>query len=101
MLIYQRQVKLNAPIEIIEADAAEYLFGVDENVFFLFNPFDGVILRRFLENISQSLVQHPRKIWLIYDNPVWRNVIDQHEAFVEVNMIAYANTESIVYVNPC
>ena len=96
---YQHRARINTPIEIVESDAADYQIGADENVFFLFNPFDGDVLRQFLTNVGRSLEHNPRKIWLIYNNPIYRNVIEQHSRFAEVKTIVYANTESVVYLS--
>ena len=62
-------------------DATRYDFTGDERVVYLFNPFDGVVLARVMENMLASLARQPRELWLVYHNPVWREVIDQSGAF--------------------
>lgn len=60
-------------------------------MFFLFNPFDAHGLRRFLDNLERSLRLHPRVIWIVYDYPVRRAVLDDHSDFFEIATVAFAS----------
>lgn len=71
------------PIEVIEADVASYEFKGDENIFFLYNPFDSVILGLALENISRSVQRTPRDLWLIYNNPVYHELVLSNGLFAQ------------------
>jgi SAM-dependent methyltransferase len=79
--IFRRQVRLRAPVEVIEADVTQHVFGGDENVFFLYNPFDGEILEAFLKNLAGSLASHPRELWMIYNAPAYAGVVDASGLF--------------------
>jgi SAM-dependent methyltransferase len=79
--IYARKVRLASPIEVVEADATTHEFAPEDRVFFLFNPFDGVILGRVLENLRSSLERHPRPAWLIYNDPQHHDVVQQARLF--------------------
>jgi SAM-dependent methyltransferase len=68
-------------IEIVCDDAAEFRFPLDPLVVYLFNPFDEVVLRRVLANLTQSLEEHRREAYLIYHNPLHRHVIDRFGVF--------------------
>ena len=46
-----------------------YPLKAEDKVFFLFNPFNKETLARFVENIEQSLIQFPRRIYFIYASP--------------------------------
>jgi len=72
-----------APIEVIESDVTCYDFRGDENIFFLYNPFDSVVLERVLSNITRSVQKAPRDIWLIYNNPVHHRVVQNNAAFAQ------------------
>ena len=53
------------PVEVLHADAGAVRFDDDLHVFYLFNPFNEVILERVLENIRASLERHPRPVWVL------------------------------------
>ena len=79
--IYERKVKREANVEVVESDAAEYQVGEDDSVFFLFNTFGEEAMTEFLTNILRSLDEHPRKLWLIYHNPTCREIVEGLGAF--------------------
>lgn len=56
-------------------DVLNYMVAADDNVFFLFNPFNGEIMEKFLEKIDQSVQEHPRTIYLIYANPQQKKIL--------------------------
>ena len=60
----------NTPIEIIYDDAAKFNFK-NEAIFFMFNPFKQKTLGRVLINIKKSLKNNPRRINIIYYNPIF------------------------------
>lgn len=61
--------------QVLEVDARNYRFRYDETVFFLFNPFGPEMLAEVVDNIALSLQQSPRKAWLVYFNPRYREVV--------------------------
>ncbi len=69
------KLKLKIPIEIFHHDAARFDFK-EGTVFFMFNPFGQKTLRRVLENIRYSLHTNPRKISIVYRNPVYGSMLD-------------------------
>jgi SAM-dependent methyltransferase len=87
--LFFRKVKPQSSIEVIEADATTYRFHPEDRVLFMFNPFDAFIMEKVLENIRRSLVEHPRRIWLIYNTPVHHELVKraglfQSDAFYEI-----------------
>lgn len=70
-----------SPIHVIESDATHYEFKDDEKVFFLYNPFDAVVLEHVLDNIGRSVEKTPRDIWLIYNNPVHHETVQMNRLF--------------------
>ncbi|MFL6351128.1 MAG: class I SAM-dependent methyltransferase [Bryobacteraceae bacterium] len=56
-------------IQCICADATNFTLPPEPIVLYLFNPFQGRVMDRMLENIKASLRQHPRDLWIIYVNP--------------------------------
>lgn len=78
---YRRRLKTDASFEIIESDVLDYKLRPDENIFFFYNPFDAFILNKILDHIEASLEQAPRKIMIVYLNPVCRDVIEHRPSF--------------------
>lgn len=65
-------------VQIWEGSAADFPIPPDATVIYLYNPFRGELLRSVLENLRVSLQQHPRRMFLIYNNP-WRFLPIAHE----------------------
>ena len=97
--LFTRTTKLKAPIEIFEGDATQYSMAGDENVFFLYNPFDAVILGRFVDNVRRSLLDHPRPIWFIYSVPLHAAVLEQSGLFGAPTTFDIQGNEFQVYRN--
>ncbi|MGC4101824.1 methyltransferase [Ferruginibacter sp.] len=55
---------------VFNNDAFYYEIPADVDCIFMFNPFDEVIMSGVAENILTSFEEHPRKISLIYANPL-------------------------------
>jgi SAM-dependent methyltransferase len=71
-----------------------FYFEIPNNVdcIFLFNPFDEVIMSGVLENIEESLRLHPRKMTIIYANPI------QKHLFVEYDYKEVYHTQKLKYL---
>jgi SAM-dependent methyltransferase len=78
ILKYRTKTKSNTHFEIINTDAALYHFNDDEDVLFLFNPFDEYILKKVMRNLADSIKRNARKVLIIYGNPFHRTIIEQH-----------------------
>ena len=59
-----------AEVELWTGNAAEFPVPPDASVIYLYNPFHGGVLRAVLANLRASLDAHPRRLRLIYNNPV-------------------------------
>jgi len=55
---------------VINNDAFYYEIPVDVDCIFLFNPFDEIIMSAVVNNVFESLEKNPRKIKIIYANPL-------------------------------
>ena len=67
-----RKAKQNVPsAEIICVDAAEYKFSGNEEVYFFFNPFNEIVMKKVVLNIISS---RPKHASVIYINPVHKEV---------------------------
>ncbi len=59
---------------VINNDAFYYEISDDVDCIFFFNPFDEIILSGVVKNISESLQNKPRKIHIIYVNPLFKEL---------------------------
>jgi SAM-dependent methyltransferase len=57
-------------IELVNGDALAYELPPDVSVVFLFNPFGGELFSGVVANLLRSLDEHPRRLRVIYVNPV-------------------------------
>jgi SAM-dependent methyltransferase len=78
---FRRQTSIGTELSVIEADASNYRISEDEYVFFMFNPFDETVLSPVMDHIEASLQRYPRRVFIIYQNPKWKNVIETRESF--------------------
>lgn len=68
--------------DIICEDAVEFKISAQQNVFFFFNPFDEVVLLQVVKNILASIRKKSRKVYIMYVNPVHKEVF-LSAAFIE------------------
>lgn len=61
---------LELPCGVFTGDAAEFDGYDSYNWFYLYNPFSHNIMLRFIGKIQESLRRNPRKITIVYTNPV-------------------------------
>lgn len=59
---------------VIYVNAVDYKIGNDTNVFFFFNPFDEVVMLAVVKNILQSLKSNPREAYVLYLNPLHKEI---------------------------
>jgi SAM-dependent methyltransferase len=59
---------------VINNDAFYYAIPDDVDCIFLFNPFDEIIMSGVMENIRESFGANPRKITVIYANPMHKDL---------------------------
>jgi hypothetical protein len=69
------------------------------NVLFLYNPFDGLILEQFVENLRRSLAARPQKIRSIYHVPACAAMLDDCGSFARCESFRIRGNEFRVYIN--
>src|ERR1700722_5630640 len=72
-------------LESICADATEFSLPTDPILLFLFNPFPESGLRRVIANLENSLREHPRKIYVIYHNPLLEHVLRESSVLKRIS----------------
>jgi SAM-dependent methyltransferase len=90
-----RGLRFDAAIHLL--DAADYAFQPDDAVVFLYNPFDDVVLGRVLDALRTSLAAHPRPLWLVYHNPVWRGAVAASGLFADATTYTFGGCRFDVF----
>jgi SAM-dependent methyltransferase len=65
-------------IDFLFEDATKYLIPDNAQVFYFFNPFGEDVLQKVIDNIKESVKQHPRKVYCIYLNPKFKAVFEEN-----------------------
>jgi SAM-dependent methyltransferase len=73
--LYKNESQRCFSLEAVCADASNYPLPEKPLVIYLFNPFPEAGLRRVMKNLEQSLRNHPRKVYLLYHNPLLEHVM--------------------------
>ena len=94
--LFQTKRKL-VPIDVVHQDVLAYSFSGDENVLFLFDPFDDTVLEPLLDRVFESLRLQPRSLWVVYHNPVYRSVIEARSEFQLVSDFTYGGSQFLIY----
>jgi len=69
-----RKIYPSVKFNIICDDVINYKIEKDQTVFFFFNPFDEVIMLKVVKNILSSFKENERKIYIMYANPVHKEI---------------------------
>ncbi len=96
--IYEKRSKRPLKVTVINVDVLQYNISDDENVFYLFRPFDGFIMEKIIKKIKNSLKRSPRRIWLIFNNFQYNDLFESEPIFQRFIEFAYGGTEFTVYV---
>jgi len=57
-----------ADVQVVTADARDYVFPDDVTVVYFYNPFGGALLKKVFENLADSVLRSPRRVTVIYRN---------------------------------
>lgn len=97
--------RIRCPVKIVNADAQSYPVPDDADVIFMFNPFRGDVLANVIQNIHESILAHPRKIWIIFVTPDdferqiqgknWIEKIHEHFFYPRIRHTIYCCHESM------
>jgi predicted RNA methylase len=97
--IFRRRFGLTARIDIVMSDAAHYRIQPDQSIFFMYNPFDGVVMEQVMANIRRSVELAPRQVWLIYNTPKCQETIEKAGIFRERFFREIGGTDFLVCTN--
>jgi hypothetical protein len=68
-------------IDSIQGNASEFIFPPEPTVLYLFNPLPECALAKMINNVEQSLREHPRPVFVLYHNPLLESVLTDSPAF--------------------
>lgn len=88
-------------VRIFQGDAALYDAYDEYNYFYLYNPFNEIIMTPFLRHVKESAERSPRDIHIIYYNPVHHDLLlAEGFSFVEELPIIMSPVKYYVYFLP-
>jgi predicted RNA methylase len=73
-----------ADISVFNKDATSFEFEATDSVLFMYNPFNGVIFEKVINNIKLSLERHPRQLTIIYMLPTEKEIIESTLEFSSI-----------------
>ncbi len=84
-------------IDFLFEDATKYLIPYNTQVLYFFNPFGEEVLQKVIDNIKESVKQHPRKVYCIYLNPKYKAVFEENGFDVFYTEKNKRYTEGVIY----
>jgi SAM-dependent methyltransferase len=66
---YRARINRDPRIELLDCDALALNYPAEPTVVLLFNPFDAVVMTKFVAAMESSLGEYPREFYSIYVHP--------------------------------
>lgn len=96
-LLLYKPLNKTARIQFQFSDATTFAIPEDASVFYFFNPFGETVMQQVLQNITESVKQHPREIICLYLNPKFKQVFEANGFDVLFEEKNNRYTEAIAY----
>ncbi len=91
--------KLNIfDIDIVHMDATLFIPPKDTRVLYLLNPFDDVVMKKFLKHILKYHQNYEHDIYLIYRAPVFKDVFKEFKILKHLKTIDFNGDKSEIYL---
>lgn len=97
---YARKKPLRDNIQVITADVVDYRFSGREEMIYISNPFDGIILGQVLHNIIESLKANDRPLWIVYSMAIHRSALDNCPGLETILETSLGGHDFVVYHHP-
>lgn len=80
---YRQRIQYDGKVNVLNEDVGLYCISTEDNLFFLFNPFNATVLQGLIENIARSHQNYPRQIVIAiaFMNSQYRDVFSQQSLF--------------------
>ena len=72
---YKSEAQRCFQLESLCTDARQFAFPADPLVLYLSNPLPRAGLAQVIHNLERSLEEHPRKVRVLYHNPIYEDVL--------------------------
>jgi SAM-dependent methyltransferase len=86
-------------VNLVLSDAVEFTELDDYNYVYFFNPFPCIIKQSVIENLKISLTRKPRKITIIYLNPICHDAVVTDTPFIKQEEIDHPSLKYFIYSN--
>lgn len=93
---YQLRRK-ESTFDFVNDDAVNFPIPPDSSVFYFFNPFSEIIMKKVLKNILIHALQQKRVIFVIYLNPQYKSLWEQSGFSMYKTIKTGFYTEAIIY----
>ena len=97
---YKKKKQIESSITIYNADATTYEFQPTDTILHLYNPFNGIIFEKVIENLKTSIENYPRKMTIIYINPVERRTLESKLKFSKTEDFIWNESYTIYSIEP-
>lgn len=97
--IFSKKSNCSSSFLITECDATDYKIGHDENVFFMFNPFNDEVMGKIIKNIELSLIDKNRSVLIVYNNPTQEHLFSKHAVFKKTDELFFMGHKFVLYQN--
>lgn len=88
---------LQDKVSVFCTDVTKYIISDEDNIFYLYNPFNETVLSKFISNLEISISKAPRKVWIIYYYPVHSSVFDDMSIFIKQSSLTMDGVKCIIY----
>jgi len=96
---FDKSHNLSLDWEVVHADALEYLISPSANVFFFYDPFNEMTMRKMIEKINSSVTQYPRHVKVIYISPAHRSVFIEYGYKIMKSSVNKYNKGYVIFQN--
>jgi len=86
-------------VEIECCDAAEFNQLNNYNYFYFFDPFPCNVMQDVIDNIEKSIHDEPRKITIIYLNPICHDLIESGNILKKTKELPHFEHKCFIYSN--
>lgn len=87
----------NTSVEIVNMNAAKYQIPNNANIFCFYNPFAEDIFSAVIDNIEKSISIRNRKIYILYLNPIYMNILNIRHFHCYFDL----SGEAMIFTNDC
>lgn len=71
-------------LETVCVDATVFPFPEEPTILYMYNPFAGAVMKKFIQHVENSLKEYPRSFFVLYRNPKYSDLWDKSKYFQKV-----------------